>query len=282
MSVISVYRTFYWVKGRLAGQTGHIWETKEEQARCIKDALGPLPLMSGIMVKPITDIPPTEVQQQQDAWYHIKNQFCLCGIHGYFSPSYCDLMTTTVGKAGFPFPLEPEGTVVYTRVRLGGLVDIHSMGARGEHGLIEEAWCDDDDVGRAVAERYDIPVNQSEFKKEPRTDPLIDNNTKVVRLSPMFSGLNEAVAMTKTGFLPTRLAPGSPPCPCGICNGVGRAPSSLWKCQVCGRYEVYSSNHVGCSGAPPKIVLKPISIDTANSKPGIITRLKRKLKRWGI
>ncbi len=195
MSVISVYRTFYWTKGRLAGYTGYVWQTKEEQARCIRDALGPPPLMSGVAVNPITDIPVTKGQEQRDARDHIKCQSCLCGIHGYFSPNYLDLMTITAGKAGFTFPLESEGTVVYTRVRLGGLVDIHSMGARGEYGLIEEAWCDDDDVGRAVAERYDIPVNRSEFEKEPRTDPLIDNNTKVVKLSPMFSGLNEAVAM---------------------------------------------------------------------------------------
>ena len=26
VSVISVYRLFYWTKERLAGQTGHVWE----------------------------------------------------------------------------------------------------------------------------------------------------------------------------------------------------------------------------------------------------------------
>ena len=397
MSVISVYRTFYWTEGRLTGQTGHIWETKEEQARCIKEALGPLPLMSGITVKPITDIPPTEVEQQQDARYHIKNQFCLCGIHGYFSPNYLDLMTTTAGKAVSPFALAPKGTVVYTRVRLGGLVDIHSMGARGEYGLVEEAWCDDDGVAGAVAKRYDIPVNQFEFKKQPRTDPLIDKDAKVLTLSPLFSGMPEAVGVKSSvgpiinipmqkmagqivrkafgqrinfqqyvalmggsppstspvgplapapsgpglapggivgpnTFGPSTLAawtsqfarsvwnaqhsgaskhspvPGVCPsplgsgCPCGmpkqsathsmLCPAVsgssancqcgahrpgGRGAPSLWKCQVCGKHEVYSSDHVRCSGAPPKIVLKAIGIDTANSKPGIITRLKRRL-----
>ncbi len=369
MSVISVYRTFHWTKGRLAGYTGYVWETKEEQARCIKDALGgtasapwlPLP------VRP----PTTKEQEQRDARYHITSQFCLCGIHGYFSPNYLGLVAVTAVTMGDP---DRAGPRVHARVRLGGLVDIHSMGARGEYGLIEEAWCDNDDIAKAVAKWYGIPVNQSEFEKQPCTDPLIDKDTKILKLSPLFADISEAVVV-KGSFGPitsgpsvgmktiitqkisgqvagsmfgqaiaskqyrqyiallggspsptspfSTLAPvpsglgsapggsmgpmalrlwnakypnvpnhgpgslvssavlGNPPCSCGICRGVGRASLSLWTCQVCGKREVYSSDHVRCSGAPPKIVLKPIGIDTANSKPGIIARIKRALGRRG-
>ncbi|KKL20939.1 hypothetical protein LCGC14_2450480, partial [marine sediment metagenome] len=186
VSVISVYRMFNWTKGRLAGYTGHIWETKEEQARCIKDL--PNSLMKAIAPS-IPYVPPTKEQEQRDARYHIKNQSCLCGIHGYFSPNYLSLVAV-----GAQIPHRMTGPVI-ARVRLGGLVDIHSMGARGEYGLIEEAWCDDDNVAKAVAKRYDIPVNQSEFKKQPRTDPLIDKDAKVLTLSPMFAGLPGVVGV---------------------------------------------------------------------------------------
>ncbi len=351
MSVISVYRVFYWDTKRLTGQTGYAWETKEDQARCIEDALSHLVTMSRVGPPPLT--PRTKDQEQRDARNHISRQDCLCGIHGYFSPNYLVLMTAT---AAWMTPLEHRSGVVYARVRLSGLVDIHSMGARGEYGLIEEAWCDDDAVAEAVAKQYGIPVNQSKFTKQPRTDPLIDKDAKILKLSSLFTGMLEAVgvkssvgpiiniptqkmgwppAISSVRFGPSNLplpgsptarqrmtlaygatpppinpfgapaptpsaAPGNSPCQCGICARVaarssrtslcpallggsclcgahgpsGRGVLGSWQCLVCGTYERYSSDHVRCSGAPPKITLKPIGID---KKPGIITRLKRKL-----
>ena len=195
MSVITVYRHFYWTESRLAGQTGHIWETKEEQARCIKDE--PPSLTSGVQMHPAY-IPPTKAQQQEDARYHISNQHCLCGIHGYFSPNYLGLMMTSGNGPG---AVDREGELVYTRVRLGGLVDIHGMGARGEYGLIEEAWTqkdDDVDLAEAIAKHYDIPVNKSEYSKQPRTDPQLTGEAKIVRMSPLFAGMPEALAMQKS------------------------------------------------------------------------------------
>ncbi len=370
MSVVSVYRTFYWMENRLAGQTGHIWEAKEEKARCIKATTSRGPLL-----------PPVEDQQRRDARYHIKNQFCLCGIHGYFSPNYLSFVAV-----GAQIPHRMTGSVI-ARVRLGGLVDIHSMGARGEYGLIEEAWCDDDIAG-AVAERYGIPVNQSEFEKQPRVEPILTEDAKIVALSPMFNDMPTAVALkgsfgitvgplggraagqafgqamsfqqytgmvagpkappasslgplitapsvtpgmigpppppwwgpqlvhslqnaklagaNKPGLMPPPVPPGTN-CSCGVytrittrsprtplCPAVsgggclcgahlpgGRGVLGSWKCPTCGKRELYSSDHVWCSGPPPKSVLKAIGIDTANSKPGIITRIKKALSRRG-
>ena len=192
MSVISVYRNFYWTRSRLIGQTGYVWETKEEQARCIADALISMALMSGVGMP--TQVPRIKDQEQWDARYHIRNQSCLCGIHGYFSPNHLVLVMASGNGLG---AVDRGGDLVHTRVRLGGLVDIHSLGARGEYGLIEEAWCDDTDISEAIAKQYDIPVNKSEYNKQPRTDPLIDNNTKVVKLSPMFADMSEAAAMKR-------------------------------------------------------------------------------------
>ncbi len=291
MSVVSVYRAFHWEKGRLTGQTGYVWETKEEQARCIVDALAPVALMSGVGM--LTQAPRTKDQEQRDARYHIRNQHCLCGIHGYFSPNYLGLVTGTAMR----MPTRPSGPVVFTRVRLGGLVDIHSMGARGEYGLIEEAWCDDDIVAEAVGKRYDIPTNWGEFDKQPRTDPIIDKDAKVVTLSSMFAGMFGAVAMKNIGLNPLSFGP---LCQCGICAKVrarsphtpscpaplggsclcgahgpgGRGVLGSWKCILCGKYKCDSSDHTQRSAAPLKIV--PVA---PTIKPGIMTRLKRILGR---
>ena len=191
MSVISVYRHFYWTESRLAGQTGHIWKTKEEQARCIKEPPDPMMLTSGLRPAPMT-VPPTEDMQRADARYHISHQYCLCGIFGYFSPNYLGLV---MASGNGPGAVDHEGSMVFARIRLGGLVDIHGMGARGEYGLIEEAWCDDKDIVDAIAKQYDIPVNKSEYEKQPRTDPILSGEAKIVKMSPMFAGMPEALAM---------------------------------------------------------------------------------------
>lgn len=191
MSAIVVYRTFYWTESRLAGQTGHIWETKEEQARCIKEPPDVTMLTSGVQMTP-PSIPPTKDMQLADAQVHISDQICLCGIHGFFSPNYLGLqMVNAGGKAG---GVDHEGEMVYTRVRLGGLVDIRSMGARAEYGLIEEAW-GPKDIAEAIAKRYDIPVNQSVYEEQPRTDPQLTGDAKLVKLAPLFAGMPEAMGL---------------------------------------------------------------------------------------
>lgn len=328
MSVISVYRHFYWTESRLAGQTGHIWETKEEQARCIKEPPDGMMLTSGVQPVP-PSIPPTKDMQRADARYHISNQHCLCGIFGYFSPSYLGLMMTSGNGPG---AVDHEGSMVFARIRLGGLVDIHGMGARGEYGLIEEAWCDDKDIVDAIAKQYDIPVNKSEYEKQPRTDPILSGEAKIVKLSPMFAGMPEAMAMqnslglapgpavgiqtviTPTMIRQARATPGStassqqmrqiwnakvggtpPPCSapsgsncqCGACafRGAMGAPSApgigvpgMWKCRICGSYEIKAIDHTvtRCSAALPLSLPMPGSIGVGRAhKPGIIARLKR-------
>lgn len=387
MSVISVYRTFFWTKDRLAGQTGYVWETKEQQARCIKDPPDGMMLTSGLQpAQPY--IPPTKERQLQDARYHIEHQQCLCGIFGYFSPNYLALqMASGTG----PGAVDRDGETVFARIRLGGLVDIHGMGARGEYGLIEEAWCDEAGIAEAIAKQYDIPVNQSDYKGQPRTDPILSGEAKIVKMAPMFAGMPEAMGMqtglgqpftlprsvgakfTTTpkvvrsgpgqgqavaslfgqpltfkqymhimsggtpaaptnpfGNLSSPFPPGqglppsrglqsaggagyapplpssfgvpppwtsqqmrsvwnakySPPaacsapsgsnCQCGACTG------ALWKCHMCGTYEIQPSDHTAskCLAALPAkllpVVPGSIGVDKAY-KPGIITRFKRAL-----
>lgn len=261
MSVISVYRTFYWTEaagvdgGRLAGQTGYTWETKEEQARCIKEP--DKMVTSGLQMVDPTYIPPTKDQQQRDCRYHISAQHCLCGIHGYFSPTYLSLVMVSNGRAAGV----TEGEAVITRVRLGGLVDIHSMGARGEYGMIEEAWAPDD-IAEAIGKQYDIPVNRSDYESQSRTDPILDGDAKIKRLTPLFMNMPEAMAALNT-FGPG--APFGPITPASVGMKVVRTPSMTRKVPPLSQF---AASMLGGGPTPPN-PFGPNPFGPANNPGGL-------------